>query len=211
MVISWNEIDEGTYVVPLERYGAQSLLTLSSIIHQPDRSQRMNRVTVVLVGVAAAVTLAVTIATHLLALEQPAGAQDPRRGPGDPRQFGREGVGLIGGSGATSTTGSTAPGYTPGTAPTLSGCSVSVSNPSPRQGQTAETVTVTTNPDVQVSVVAGYAHTTSRHGGVSSPAGLISFSLPVQHAPVGVAVNVTATASLRAQKVNCTTAFTPVP
>ena len=34
-VISWNEIDEGTYVVPLERYGAQSLLTLSSIIHQP--------------------------------------------------------------------------------------------------------------------------------------------------------------------------------
>ena len=35
MVISWNEIDEGTYVVPLERYGTQSVLTLSSIIHQP--------------------------------------------------------------------------------------------------------------------------------------------------------------------------------
>jgi hypothetical protein len=33
MVISWNEIDEGTYVVPLERYGQQSLTTLSSIIH----------------------------------------------------------------------------------------------------------------------------------------------------------------------------------
>jgi hypothetical protein len=34
MVISWNEIDEGTYVMPLERYGAQSLLTLNSIIHE---------------------------------------------------------------------------------------------------------------------------------------------------------------------------------
>jgi hypothetical protein len=33
MVISWNEIDEGTYIVPLERYGDQSLTTLSSIIH----------------------------------------------------------------------------------------------------------------------------------------------------------------------------------
>jgi len=35
MVISWNEIDEGTYIVPLERYGRQSLDTLSSIISQP--------------------------------------------------------------------------------------------------------------------------------------------------------------------------------
>jgi hypothetical protein len=35
MVISWNEIDEGTYIVPLERYGTQSLDTLSSIIDQP--------------------------------------------------------------------------------------------------------------------------------------------------------------------------------
>jgi hypothetical protein len=34
MVISWNEIDEGTYIVPLERYGAQSLNTLASIINQ---------------------------------------------------------------------------------------------------------------------------------------------------------------------------------
>jgi len=34
MVISWNEIDEGTYVVPLERYGRQSLDTLTSIISQ---------------------------------------------------------------------------------------------------------------------------------------------------------------------------------
>ncbi len=31
-VISWNEIDEGTYIVPLERYGDQSVNTLSSVI-----------------------------------------------------------------------------------------------------------------------------------------------------------------------------------
>jgi hypothetical protein len=31
-VISWNEIDEGTYIVPLERYGNQSVGTLSAII-----------------------------------------------------------------------------------------------------------------------------------------------------------------------------------
>ncbi len=35
MVISWNEIDEGTYVVPLERYGEQSLSTLKGIIDGP--------------------------------------------------------------------------------------------------------------------------------------------------------------------------------
>ena len=32
MVISWNEIDEGTYIMPLERYGDQSVDTLRSII-----------------------------------------------------------------------------------------------------------------------------------------------------------------------------------
>ncbi len=35
MVISWNEIDEGTYVVPLERYGTQTIDTLKSIIGGP--------------------------------------------------------------------------------------------------------------------------------------------------------------------------------
>ncbi len=35
MVISWNEIDEGTYVVPLERFGLQSIATLKSIIDGP--------------------------------------------------------------------------------------------------------------------------------------------------------------------------------
>jgi hypothetical protein len=38
MVISWNEIDEGTYIMPLERYGSQSLNVLSSIIHSPTTS-----------------------------------------------------------------------------------------------------------------------------------------------------------------------------
>jgi hypothetical protein len=32
MVISWNEIDEGTYVVPLTRYGMQSLQTLRALL-----------------------------------------------------------------------------------------------------------------------------------------------------------------------------------
>jgi len=35
MVISWNEIDEGTYIVPLERYGMQGLDTLNGIINGP--------------------------------------------------------------------------------------------------------------------------------------------------------------------------------
>jgi hypothetical protein len=35
MVISWNEIDEGTYIMPLERYGMQSVNTLTSIINAP--------------------------------------------------------------------------------------------------------------------------------------------------------------------------------
>jgi len=34
-VISWNEIDEGTYITPLERYGTQSLSTLKAIIDGP--------------------------------------------------------------------------------------------------------------------------------------------------------------------------------
>ncbi len=36
MVISWNEIDEGTYIVPLERYGEQSLSVLKGIIDGPN-------------------------------------------------------------------------------------------------------------------------------------------------------------------------------
>jgi hypothetical protein len=32
VVISWNEISEGTYLVPMQRYGRQSTRTLRSII-----------------------------------------------------------------------------------------------------------------------------------------------------------------------------------
>src|SRR5665213_1939350 len=32
MVISWNEIDEGTYLVPMTRYGMQGLMTLRSLL-----------------------------------------------------------------------------------------------------------------------------------------------------------------------------------
>ena len=39
LLISWNEITEGTYVVPLERYGTQSLDTLSSIIAGASRGE----------------------------------------------------------------------------------------------------------------------------------------------------------------------------
>ena len=39
LVISWNEITEGTYVLPLERYGTQSLSTLTSIISGAARGE----------------------------------------------------------------------------------------------------------------------------------------------------------------------------
>jgi hypothetical protein len=172
----------------------------------------MNRVTVVLVAVAAAVTLAVTTlltASHSSSLpvpHVPAVAAVTHSGS--------TGGGTHPGSNGSSGGGSprsTQQGYTPGPAPTLTSCTVSVSNPSPSQGQTAETVTVSSTPDVLVTVVANYVHTRSRHGGVTGPTGSVSFSLPVAHAPVGVAVGVSATASLRSQKVTCATSFTPVP
>jgi hypothetical protein len=40
MVISWNEIDEGTYILPLERYGTQSLDTLRGLIQSGGVSGR---------------------------------------------------------------------------------------------------------------------------------------------------------------------------
>jgi hypothetical protein len=169
----------------------------------------MNRTTVILVALAAAVTIAVTsllTASHTSALPVPhipvvpqvthSGSSANRSG---------------GGRSGSSSAGAGSSGFVPGPAPTLTGCVASVSNPSPVQGHTAETVTVTTTPDVLVSVVANYAHTRSRHDGVTPASGTITFSLPVQHAPVGVTVAVTVTASLRGQKVTCGASFTPVP
>ncbi len=168
----------------------------------------MNRVTIILVAVAAVVTLAVTTlltASHSTSLPVPHIPVVAQVTHG-----GSSGKGSGSHAHGGSATGTTSPGFTPGPAPTLTGCTVSVSNPSPVQGQTAETATVTTTPGALVSVVANYAHTRSRHGGLASSSGSISFSLPVQHAPVGVTVGVTATVSLRAQKVTCGTSFTPV-
>jgi len=167
----------------------------------------MNRLTVIAVAVAVVVTI--TVAT--LISKSSAGSLPVPHIPaataghhaGSRSTSGRSGTSGGGSNGGGS-------GYQSGPAPTLSGCSVSVSNSSPLRGQTAETVTVTSTPDVQVSVVADYAHTRSRHGGVTDSAGVIAVSLPVDHAPVGVTVPVTATASLRGQHVTCSTSFTPV-
>lgn len=170
----------------------------------------MNRTTAVLVAVAAAVTIAVTAVlttSHASSLPVPHIPLVAAASNGSAAKA--KGSGAHGGGSSGSGGGSSA--FIPGSAPTLTGCSVTVSNPRPLQGQTAETVTVTTTGDVLVSVVATYAHTRSRHAEVTPATGSISFSLPVQHAPVGVTVGVTATASLRSQKVTCATSFTPVP
>jgi len=169
----------------------------------------MNRITVILVAVAAAATIAVTTlmtASHTSSLPLPhipVASQVHHTGSGAKGSGAESNGSSSGGSGSSP--------FRPGPAPTLTGCVASVSNTHPLQGQTAETVTVATTPDVLVSVVANYSHTRSRHAGVTPVSGTISFSLPVQHAPVGVPVSVTVTASLRNQKVTCGASFTPVP
>ena len=164
----------------------------------------MKRLTVIAVAVAVVVTITVTA----LLSGSSAGSLPVPHIPA--AKAGHNPAGnKTGGSGGSD--GSGTGGYQSGPAPTLTGCSVSVSNSSPLRSQTAETVTVTSTPDVQVSVVATYAHTRSRHGGVTDSAGVIALSLPVAHAPVGITVGVTATATLRGQRVTCSTSFTPVP
>lgn len=168
----------------------------------------MRRLTVIAVAVAVVVTITVasllsrSSASSLPVPHIPAATPGHSAAPGN-KPGGR---GSGGGSGGGSGSGA----YVSGPAPTLTSCSVSVSDGSPVRGQTAETVTVTSTPDVQVSVVATYAHTRSRHGGVTDSAGVVALTLPVEHAPVGVTVGVTATASLRGQHVTCSTSFTPV-
>ncbi|MGH3576440.1 MAG: hypothetical protein ACRDU0_02615, partial [Mycobacterium sp.] len=93
--------------------------------------------------------------------------------------------------------------------PPLSGCTVSVSNPSPTKGQTAETAAVTTTPGAHVRLQAFYSRT-STHGGLASSAGTVAFPLPISHVPVGMTVRVVATASLRGVQRSCSTSFTPV-
>jgi hypothetical protein len=110
----------------------------------------------------------------------------------------------------TSTTGAPVQPYTTTTLAPLTGCSVNVSNPAPLRGQTAETVTVTAVPGALASVTANYARTPSRHSAVIGSTGSASFALPIQHAPVGVKVEVTAKVSLRGLSFTCSTSFTPV-
>jgi hypothetical protein len=164
----------------------------------------MNRLTVIAVAVAVVVTITVTALLSGSSASSLPVPHIPAAKAGHNSAAGNK----SGGSGGSGGSGSG--GYQSGPAPTLTGCSVSVSNSSPLRSQTAETATVTSTPDVQVSVVALYAHTRSRHGGVTNSAGVISLTLPVSHAPVGVTVSVTATASLRGQHVTCSTSFTPV-
>jgi len=92
----------------------------------------------------------------------------------------------------------------------LAGCTVSVSNPSPLRGQTAETATVATAPGAHVRLDAFYSRAKSTHGGLASSTGTIAFPLPISHVPVGTTVRVVATASLRGIQRQCSTSFTPI-
>jgi hypothetical protein len=92
----------------------------------------------------------------------------------------------------------------------LTGCSVSVSNPHPIQGQTAETATIVTTAGAQVRLEADYARTRSVHSGLADSSGAIAFPLPIDHAQLGVTVRVVATATLRGVQRSCQTSFTPV-
>jgi len=92
----------------------------------------------------------------------------------------------------------------------LTQCTVSVSNPSPLRGQTAETATVTTAPGAHVRLDASYLRARSTHGGLASSTGTVAFPLPITHVPVTFTVRVVATASLRGVQRQCSTSFTPV-
>jgi hypothetical protein len=111
-----------------------------------------------------------------------------------------------GGSGSSNLTG----GYTAPTLPPLTSCAVTVSNPHPVKGNTAETATVVTSAGALVRLQANYARAHSIHSGLAN-GGSISFTLPISSAPVGVTVSVLATAKVGSKSVPCSTSFTPVP
>jgi hypothetical protein len=92
----------------------------------------------------------------------------------------------------------------------LTGCSVSVSNPAPLRGQTAETATVATTTGAEVRLEADYVKTRSVHDGIADASGNAYFALTITHAQPGVTVRVTATVSLRRAKYSCAISFTPV-
>lgn len=112
-------------------------------------------------------------------------------------------------AGSSGSTGSGGQTYTTTPPAQLTGCAVSVSNPHPLRGQTAETATVVTAAGAQVHLEADYVRTRSGHGNLADSSGQIAFPLPIDHAPPNVTVRVSATATLRGLHVTCGTSFTP--
>jgi hypothetical protein len=92
----------------------------------------------------------------------------------------------------------------------LTGCTVSVSDPAPVRGQTAESVVVSTTAGAEVRLEADYVKTRSVHSGIADGSGKAYFALAINHAQPGVTVRVTADVSLRGAKDSCSTSFTPV-
>jgi hypothetical protein len=166
----------------------------------------VNRRAVFIVGLAAVATIVITAATgggSSTRLPLPitvANGAPTHRAPGGNAHGGIDSGGSSGGQGQTYTTAPPTP---------LTRCTVSVSNPSPRRGQTAETVTVQTAPGAHVALDAQYSRR-STHGGLADSGGAVTFNLPINHAPVGITVGVMATASLRGVQKSCSTSFTPV-
>ena len=112
-------------------------------------------------------------------------------------------------NGGTNATGSAT--YTNAPPTPLTGCTVSVSNSSPAQEQTSETVTVRTTAGAQVRLQANYSRTRSIHSAVAGSGGIASFSLPITHAQPGIPVQVSATATLGTTHIACKAGFTPAP
>jgi hypothetical protein len=166
----------------------------------------VNRRAVVIVGLAAVATIVITAATSggsSTRLPLPitvANGASTHRAPSGNAHGGIDSGGSSGGQGQTYTT----------TPPTpLTGCTVSVSNPAPFRGQTAETVTVQTAAGAHVALDAYYSHR-STHGGLADSRGSVTFYLPINHAPVTLTVKVIATVSLRGVQKSCSTSFTPI-
>ncbi len=164
----------------------------------------MNRRAMVIVGLAAVATIVITAAT---------GGGSSTRLPlpitvanGAPTHRAPSGNGGLDAGGSSSGPGQT---YTTTPPTPLTGCTVSVSNPAPFRGQTAETVTVQTAAGAHVALDALY-NRRSTHGGLANSEGAVTFYLPINHAPVGGTVKVMATASLRGVQKTCSTSFTPI-
>jgi hypothetical protein len=166
----------------------------------------VNRRAVVIVGLAAVATIVITAAASggsSTRLPIPIPVSAAKAAPIHHRTA-IDGGGIDGGT-------SSGQGQTYTTTPPvpLTRCTVSVSNPSPPKGLTAEKATVQTAPGAHVSLTALYVPRLIRHGGLADSGGRITFDLFSNHAQGGFTVQVTATASLRGVQKNCSTSFTP--